>query len=79
MGGETKNGVALFVPKLAFIVDSLTLRTYRISLTALILFSCPPASNRCKVNKNRTPRYVKTILKNVRVPRLIFTQVKESK
>ena len=41
--------------------ESSTLRTYRISLTALTLFSCPLASNRCKVNENRTPCYVKSI------------------
>ena len=61
MGGETKTGVALFVPKLAFTGESSTLRTYRISLTALTLFSRPLASNRCKVNENRTPCYVKSI------------------
>ena len=59
-GRESRNGVPLFVPKLAFIVDSLTLRTYRISLTALPLFSCPPASNRCEVNENRTPVEIKS-------------------
>ena len=51
-------GVALFVPKLAFTGESSTLRIYRISLTALTLFSCPPASIRCEVNENCTPYYI---------------------